>query len=110
MTNWTERLSLALPIAIISEANQLGAIIDPDTGGANTFSLESVRGDYVYAEVPFTEPMRAVVMNRDSAQWQAAIAQRAAMKGMEPLPVETIEALRAALLCGDECQTLGLEA
>ncbi len=107
---WTERLPLALPVTLIDAANQLGAIIDPDTGGANTFSLESVRGEYIYAEVPFTETMRAVVMNRDSAQWQAAIAQRAAMKGMELLSVETIEALRAALLCGDECAGLSDDA
>lgn len=106
MTIWTERLPLALPIALIDAANQLGAIIDPDTGGANTFSLESVRGDYVYAEVPFTEQMRAVVMSRNPELWQAAIAQRAAMKGLEPLPVETIEQLRSALLCGDECAGL----
>lgn len=103
---WTERLPIALPVALIDAANQLGAIIDPDTGGANTFSLESVRGDYVYAEVPFTEQMRAVVMSRNPEWWQAAISQRAAMKGLEPLPVETIEVLRAALLVGDECAGL----
>lgn len=106
---WTERLTLALPITLLNEANQLGAIIDPDTGGANTFSLESTRGDYVYAEVPFTESMRAVVMSRNAELWQAAIAQRANEKGMEPLPVETIEQLRAALLCGDECTNLETE-
>ena len=103
---WTERLPLALPITLIDAANQLGAIIDPDTGGALTFSLDSVRGDYIYAEVPFTESMRAVVMSCNSDLWQAAIAQRASEKGLEPLPVETIEQLRAALLCGDECVNL----
>jgi hypothetical protein len=107
---WTERLPLAFPVALIDAANQLGAVIDPDTGGALTFSPESIIGNYVIAEVPFTEPMRAVVMGRNSEQWQAAIAQRAAMKGMESLPVETIEALRAALLCGDECVALGDES
>jgi phosphopantetheine adenylyltransferase len=58
------------------------------------------------AYVPFTEQMRAVVIGRDSAQWQAAIAGRAAEKGMEPLPVETVETIRAALLCGDEAVAL----
>lgn len=103
---WTERLPLALPVSLIDEANALGAIIDPDAGGDNTFSLDQTIGDYIVASVPFTEQMRAVVMGRNTAQWQAAIAGRAAMKGIEPLPVETIEMLRGSLLCGDECQAL----
>lgn len=103
---WTERLALAFPIALIDAANQLGAIIDPDSGGANTFSLDNTIGDYVVAYVPFTETMRGVVTRRIAAEWQAAIAGRAAEKGMEPLPVETIETLRAALLCGDEVAAL----
>jgi len=106
---WTERLPLAIPITLIDAANQLGAIIDPDTGGDQTFSLDQTIGDYIIASVPFTEQMRAVVIGRDSAQWQAAIAGRAAEKGMEPLPTETIELLRTSLLCGDEVSALGAE-
>ena len=106
---WTERLALALPLTLIAEANALGAIIDPDSGGLFTFSTEQTVGDYVVAHVPFTEQMRSIVIGRDSAQWQAAIAGRAAEKGMEPLPVETIETLRAALLCGDEVVALESE-
>lgn len=103
---WTERLALALPLTLIDAANALGAIIDPDSGGSLTFSTEQTVGDYVVANVPFTEQMRSIVIGRDSAQWQAAIAGRAAEKGMEPLSVETIELLRAALLCGDEVTVL----
>lgn len=103
---WTERLPLAIPITLIDSANQLGAIIDPDTGGANTFSPDQTIGDYVIAYVPFTDAMRGVVTRRIAAEWQTAIAQRATMKGMEPLPVETIETLRAALFCGDEVAAL----
>ncbi len=106
---WTERLALAIPLTLIAEANALGAIIDPDSGGSLTFSTEQTVGDYVVANVPFTEQMRSIVIGRDSAQWQAAIAGRAAGKGMEPLPVETIETLRAALLCGDEVVALESE-
>ncbi len=106
---WTERLPLALPLTLIDEANAMGAIIDPDSGGSLTFSPEQTVGEYIVAYVPFTEQMRAVVMGRDSAQWQAAIAGRATEKGMEPLPVETIETLRAALLCGDEVVALESE-
>lgn len=105
---WTERLALALPITLIDAANQLGAIIDPDTGGNQTFSLDQTIGDYVVAYVPFTEQMRAVVIGRNAEQWQAAINQRAAEKGTAPLPVETIEELRTALLCGDEVAALEL--
>ena len=103
---WTERLALAIPLTLIAEANALGAIIDPDSGGSLTFSPESTIGDYVVAYVPFTEQMRTVVERRIAVEWQAAIAQRAEQKGMEPLPVETIETLRAALLCGDEVPML----
>ena len=105
---WTERLPLAFPIALIDAANQLGAIIDPDTGGDKTFSPDSEQFGYVIAHVPFTEAMRGVVERRIAAEWQAAIAGRAAEKGMEPLPAETIENLRAALLCGDEVAALEL--
>lgn len=106
---WTKRLAIAIPLTLIAEANALGAIIDPDSGGALTFSLDQTVGDYIVASVPFTETMRAIVIGRDSAQWQAAIAQRAAEKGVEPLPAETIELLRTSLLCGDEVSGLGLE-
>lgn len=103
---WTERLALAFPIALIDSANQLGAIIDPDSGGDKTFLPGSEQSGYVIAHVPFTEQMRGVVERRNPAEWQAAIAQRAAMKGLEPLPVETIELLRTSLLCGDEVAEL----
>lgn len=103
---WTERLALAFPIAMMDAANQLASIIDPDTGGDKTFSLDQTIGDYVVSYVPFTETMRGVVERRLSAEWQAAIAQRAEQRGMEPLSPETIEAIRAALLCGDEVAAL----
>lgn len=105
---WTERLAIAFPIALIDAANALGAIIDPDSGGANTFSPDQTIGDYVVAYVPFTESMRGVVERRIAAEWQAAIAQRAAEKDTAPLPVETIKTLRAALLCDDEVAALEL--
>ena len=103
---WTERLALAIPLTLIDAANALGAIIDPDSGGSLTFSPEQTIGDYVVAHVPFTETMRGVVERRIAAEWQAAIAQRAEQKGMEPLPVETIETLRVTLLVGDEVTVL----
>jgi hypothetical protein len=103
---WTERLALAIPLTLIAEANALGAIIDPDSGGSLTFSPDQTIGDYVVAYVPFTKQMRGVVERRIAAEWQAAINQRAEQKDMEPLSPETIEALRAALLVGDEVAAL----
>ena len=103
---WTTRLPLAIPLTLIDAANALGAIIDPDSGGSLTFSTEQTVGDYVVANVPFTEQMRGVVTRRIPIEWETAIRQRAEQKGMEPLPVETIETLRAALLCGDEVTAL----
>ena len=103
---WTERIPCAYPVALIDEANALAAIIDPDVGGKNTFTLDSVRGDYVYAEIPFKTHFLPIVQGRDSATWQAAIAQLASEKGCEPLSVETIEALRNSLLMGEECSSL----
>ena len=102
---WTERLPIALPLTLIAEANALGAIIDHDSGGSLTFSPEQTIGEYVVAYVPFTEQMRGVVERRVSAEWQAAIAGRAAENGMEPLSPETIELLRSSLKIGDEIES-----
>ena len=102
---WTERLALSIPLTLIAEANTLGAIIDPDSGGSLTFDPNQTVGDYVVAYVPFTETMRGVVERRIAAEWQAAIAQRAEQKGMEPLSPETIELLRSSLKIGDEIES-----
>lgn len=102
---WTERIPCAYPVALINEANALGAIIDPDSGGSLTFSLDCVKGDYVYAEIPFKEHFLPIVQGRDAATWQAAIAQLASEKGKEHLPPETIEALRSSLKIGDEIES-----
>jgi len=102
---WTERLALSIPLTLIAEANTLGAIIDQDSGGSLTFDPNQTVGDYVVAYVPFTETMRGVVERRIAAEWQAAIAQRAEQKGMEPLSPETIELLRSSLKIGDEIES-----
>ena len=105
MSSWMERLPIAFPVSLINEANNLAGIIDPDSGGSLTFSTDQTIGDYVVAYVPFTETMRGVVERRIAAEWQAAIAQRAEQKGMEPLSPETIELLRSSLKIGDEIES-----
>lgn len=102
---WTERIPCAYPVALISESNALAAIIDPDVGGSVTFTLDCVRGDYCYAEIPFKTHFLPIVQGRDPDTWQAAIAGLAAEKGVEPLSPETIELLRSSLKMGDEIES-----
>ncbi len=92
---------------MLANANALAAIIDPDTGGALTFSAENTRGGYVYAEIPLMSHFEPVVRERDPATWQAVIGALADEKGVERLEPEVVETLRAAMLFGaDECAVL----
>lgn len=106
MTTWTERIPVCFPESMIDQANQLAAIIDPDTGGYLTFNPEQNRGGYCYASIPFKVEFEPLVRRRNQEEWQFAIAQLASEKGMEPLDPEVIETLRASMLIGDECDGL----
>lgn len=108
MSTWTDRIPCAWPESMLAEANQLAAIIDPDTGGAMTFSAENTRGGYVYAEIPLMSHFESVVSERNPDTWQYVIAGLADAKGVERLDPETIETLRTAMLFGaNECAALG---
>ena len=107
MSTWTDRIHVAFPEALLAEANQLAAVIDPDTGGALTFSADQTRGGYVYAEIPLMAHFEPIVRERDPDTWQFVIAQLADEKGVERLTPEVVETLRAAMLFGaDECAVL----
>lgn len=107
MSTWADRIPVAFPEAMLADANALAAIIDPDTGGALTFSADQTRGGYVYAEIPLMSHFEPIVRERDPATWQAVIAALADEKGVARLPAETVETLRAAMLFGaDECAVL----
>ena len=109
MALWTDRIPTAFPEAMIADANRLAAIIDPDTGGALTFSAENTRGGYVYAEIPLMSHFEPIVRERDPATWQAVLASLADEKGVERLDPEVVETLRAAMLFGaEECAVLAL--
>ena len=109
MSNWTDRIPVAFPEALIAEANRLAAIIDPDTGGSLTFSAKNTRGGYVYAEIPLMNNFEPIVRERDPDTWQAVIAAMADEKGVERLDPATVETLRAAMLFGaEECAVLAL--
>ena len=104
---WTARITVAFPESLLAAANHLAAIIDPDTGGALTFSSDQIRGGYVYAEIPLMSHFEPVVRERDPDTWQAVLAQLADEKGVERLTPEVVETLRAAMLFGaDECAVL----
>ena len=88
-------------------SQRLGGHIDPDTGGALTFSADQTRGGYVYTEIPLMSHFEPIVRERDPATWQAVIAALADEKGVERLDPEVVETLRAAMLFGaDECAVL----
>ena len=94
---------------MLADANRLAAIIDPDTGGALTFSAENTRGGYVYADIPLMSHFEPVVRERDPDTWQAVLASLADEKGVERLDPEVVETLRAAMLFGaEECAVLAL--
>ena len=106
MSNWGERIPIAFPESLIDQANQLAAIIDPDTGGYLTFDPTQNRSGYCYTSIPFKAEFEPLVRRRDPDEWQYAVAQLASEKGMEPLASEVIETLRASMLIGDECNAL----
>lgn len=105
MSSWTERQLIALPIALLESANQLAALIDPDVGGALTFSVDQTQGDYIIASIPFKSDFWPIVERRDTEEWKATIPQIAESFGREPLPDMLIETLCAAMRLNDEIQS-----
>ena len=107
MTTWTDRIPTAFPESMLADANRLAAIIDPDTGGAMTFSADQTRGGYVYAEIPLMSHFEPIVRERDPDTWQFVIGQLADEKDVKRLDPEVVETLSAAMLFGaEECSVL----
>ena len=102
MSKWSDRIPVAFPKEMLTDANQLASIIDPDTGGASTFSLDNTKG-----EIPFMEHFVPIIRDRDVTTWKTVVADLATEKGVEPLSPEIIESLCNAMLFGQECQNLG---
>jgi len=99
---WTDRKLIAYPITLFNEATRLAALIDPDTGGAETFSLDRTRGQYVFAEIPFKSDFWPIVERRDPDEWVVTMAAVAQAFNREPLPEAMIRELCVACLIGDE--------
>ena len=102
MTTWTSRYLLAFPAARLNDANDLAAILDPDTGGHLTFSIDRQRAGYVYAEIPFVEGYPEIVEGRDAATWRTVVTQLATASGREDIDTETLELLRTSMIFGED--------
>jgi hypothetical protein len=119
MTAILYRLIMAYPAAIAEKANAAAAILDPDTGGAETFTAaytETV-GDVLYycADVPIFQfdedkaalfhvpDFGAVMRSKDPAVWWMALTGLAQERGRELTLTEAdVAELCAAVLFDDE--------
>lgn len=106
MSTWTDRIRVAFPASEYSAATRLGSLIDPDVGGAETFSLDRtlmVDGvEYIYASIPFLSDFLPVVEARDAETWYQVMTKLAESRNREALTREEIETLCATMLIGDE--------
>jgi hypothetical protein len=108
VSNWTARIPTAFPATLLAAANQLAAIIDPDTNGGMTFAADMAQGGYVYAQIPYKVDFEPIVRERNPARWQEIAAQYADEKGMARMDPETIETLRQEMLFDEEFVILAL--
>ena len=99
---WTPRHRIAFPASLITEANALAALIDPDSRGDLTFSTERTVGDLIVAEIPFKTEFWPIVERRNPTEWKATIPQIAEAFGRAPISEAGIESLCAAMLVNDE--------
>lgn len=105
--SWTERILLAFPVDLFStpettlaQINDLAYIVDPDSGGRDTFSADRVLNDYFVAESQFKETFIAF-LGADVATWQAVLVELAQAKNVAPLSAEMIATLHDGLKFGD---------
>lgn len=101
MTAYTEHRVIIIPAAMQERANAVGHVLDPDTGGARSFTVGlSVSGPathYVCSTL-YTEPTAALIEDPDASSMHAALHQLAADRGREyALSLEEIQALRDSM-------------
>jgi hypothetical protein len=106
MSKWTARIPVAFPADQVEAANRLASLIDPDSRGDLTFSLDQQRGGYVYAEIPFMTDFEPLVRGRDAAMWRGLVDAKAGEDEARQIDDEILELLRTTMLYGDECNTL----
>ena len=113
MSEWTPRYRLAVPAdpSLVAIGNQVAAIFDPDTGGAQTFTdanrIETPMGDYHLIQTQLVEGYDVMLRSpRDPQLWFGALSQMAAERG-RPMPsYDEIVLVCNAVLFDDECDVL----
>ena len=81
---------IALPADQIEAGNRIGYIIDPDTGGDKTYTLNaSATGSspktHALTNVPLTPDTAQLIDTKNPSLWHAALTQAATERG-RPLP------------------------
>lgn len=99
---WTERIPLAFPVALITEANRFAGIIDPLERGDLTFSLDRQIDDYVVASSQFVEEYADLLREGTAEQWCSTMQQLCVERGREPMTLEEVTTLRTTILVGDD--------
>ena len=86
MTTYTQFRALIVPAAKQATANAISHVLDPDTGGAETFRMGySADGiepvTHYVASVPLTEQTAALLDNPDAGPMFAGLQQLSAARG-----------------------------
>ena len=115
MSNWIST-TLLIPADILDAANRLSAIIDPDTGGANTFTIGfSADGsepvsNYGTQSVMAPQYVQLLQLG-DPAYVQAALEALATEYGREPPTTEDCEVFTAGVIVrpGEDLMSVAAE-
>ncbi len=92
MTDWTGRFAIIVSNGVLKNSSDVFYILDPDVGGADTFSVPlNVSGDSVddvthwgcYTPLPIE--VRDALLNMTTTEFKAYIDQLAAERGREPV-------------------------
>jgi hypothetical protein len=113
MSEWTPRYRLAIPAdpELVAIGNQVAAIFDPDTGGAQTFTdanrIQTAMGDYHLIQTQLVAGYDMMLRSPRAPQlWYGMLSEMAQARG-RPMPsVDEIVAVCDAVLFDDECDAL----
>ena len=113
MSEWTPRYRLAIPAdpVLVAIGNQVAAIFDPDTGGAQTFTdanrIQTPIGDYHLIQTQLVSGYDVMLRSpRDPQLWFGALSQMAEARERQMPSYDEIEAVCAAVLFDNECDAL----
>ncbi len=91
MTQWTGRYGIVVSNGVLKNSSDVFHILDPDTGGAETFSVPlNASGDpaddvtHWAAYTPLLVEVRDALLYMSTAEFKAYVDQRAQELGREP--------------------------